>query len=167
MCSSIVTPWHQIKALIKKYIQRQETINLVVVPCNVDIATTEALSMAQEVDPDGDRTIGKKKAPSSLARSRGRPLRYLESPGCNSSVRGTHTLHQIQALFPGKLRGFGVQLYTADGSPSLMVKARCMANIWRFFALLPIVPYFHSQPILDRGGEMPYLLSHNVPKRRN
>lgn len=59
MCSSFVTPWHQIKALIKKYIQRQETINLVVVPCNVDIATTEALSMAQEVDPDGDRTIGK------------------------------------------------------------------------------------------------------------
>ncbi|XP_072825538.1 interferon-induced GTP-binding protein Mx2-like [Vicugna pacos] len=48
----------QIKALIRKYIRRQETINLVVVPCNVDIATTEALSMAQEVDPDGDRTIG-------------------------------------------------------------------------------------------------------------
>ncbi|XP_008569440.1 PREDICTED: interferon-induced GTP-binding protein Mx2 [Galeopterus variegatus] len=48
----------QVKALIKKYIQRQQTINLVVVPCNVDIATTEALSMAQEVDPDGDRTIG-------------------------------------------------------------------------------------------------------------
>jgi len=37
---------------------------LVVVPCNVDIATTEALSMAQEVDPDGDRTIGKKREPS-------------------------------------------------------------------------------------------------------
>ncbi|KAK2491264.1 hypothetical protein MC885_015717 [Smutsia gigantea] len=48
----------QIKALIRKYIFRQETISLVVVPCNVDIATTEALSMAQEVDPDGDRTIG-------------------------------------------------------------------------------------------------------------
>ncbi|XP_053420801.1 interferon-induced GTP-binding protein Mx2 isoform X2 [Nycticebus coucang] len=48
----------QIKALIKKYIQREQTINLVVVPCNVDIATTEALSMAQEVDPDGTRTIG-------------------------------------------------------------------------------------------------------------
>ncbi|XP_066226246.1 interferon-induced GTP-binding protein Mx2 [Saccopteryx leptura] len=48
----------QIKTLIKKYIQRQQTINLVVVPCNVDIATTEALSMAQEVDPEGDRTIG-------------------------------------------------------------------------------------------------------------
>ncbi|XP_037380819.1 interferon-induced GTP-binding protein Mx2 [Talpa occidentalis] len=48
----------QIKNLIKMYIQRQETINLVVVPCNVDIATTEALSMAREVDPDGDRTLG-------------------------------------------------------------------------------------------------------------
>lgn len=42
----------------------EAAINLVVVPCNVDIATTEALSMAQEVDPDGDRTIGKKKGPS-------------------------------------------------------------------------------------------------------
>uniref|UniRef100_A0A2K5VLE8 MX dynamin like GTPase 1 n=1 Tax=Macaca fascicularis TaxID=9541 RepID=A0A2K5VLE8_MACFA len=49
---------YKIKALIRKYIQRQETINLVVVPSNVDIATTEALSMAQEVDPEGDRTIG-------------------------------------------------------------------------------------------------------------
>ncbi|XP_051047919.1 interferon-induced GTP-binding protein Mx2 [Phodopus roborovskii] len=49
---------HQIKKLIKKYIQKQETINLVVVPSNVDIATTEALSMAREVDPEGDRTIG-------------------------------------------------------------------------------------------------------------
>lgn len=29
-----------------------------VVPCNVDIATTEALKMAQEVDPDGERTLG-------------------------------------------------------------------------------------------------------------
>ncbi|XP_037687373.1 interferon-induced GTP-binding protein Mx1 [Choloepus didactylus] len=48
----------QIKSLIRKYINKQETINLVVVPSNVDIATTEALSMAQEVDPEGDRTIG-------------------------------------------------------------------------------------------------------------
>ncbi|XP_028608383.1 interferon-induced GTP-binding protein Mx1-like [Grammomys surdaster] len=50
---------HKIKQLIRTYIQKQETINLVVVPSNVDIATTEALSMAQEVDPEGDRTIGK------------------------------------------------------------------------------------------------------------
>lgn len=40
------------------YIEKEETINLVVIPSNVDIATTEALRMAQEVDPKGDRTIG-------------------------------------------------------------------------------------------------------------
>ncbi|XP_042315012.1 interferon-induced GTP-binding protein Mx1-like [Sceloporus undulatus] len=48
----------QIKKLIKTFIDRQETINLVVVPSNVDIATTEALKMAQEVDPEGERTLG-------------------------------------------------------------------------------------------------------------
>jgi len=41
-----------------KYIERQETINLVVVACNIDIATTEALKMAQKVDPEGKRTVG-------------------------------------------------------------------------------------------------------------
>ncbi|XP_053471705.1 interferon-induced GTP-binding protein Mx2-like, partial [Ictalurus furcatus] len=48
---------HQIKNLIWKYIEKDQTINLVVVPCNVDIATTEALKMAQEVDPEGKRTL--------------------------------------------------------------------------------------------------------------
>ncbi|XP_042571342.1 interferon-induced GTP-binding protein Mx3-like [Cyprinus carpio] len=47
----------QIKHLIMRYIENQETINMVVVPCNTDIATTEALKMAQEVDPDGKRTV--------------------------------------------------------------------------------------------------------------
>ncbi|KAF3855953.1 hypothetical protein F7725_016676 [Dissostichus mawsoni] len=42
----------------QKFITKQETISLVVVPCNVDIATTEALKMAQEVDPEGERTLG-------------------------------------------------------------------------------------------------------------
>ncbi|XP_048014344.1 interferon-induced GTP-binding protein Mx-like [Megalobrama amblycephala] len=48
---------NQIKSLITKFIKIKETINLVVVPCNTDIATTEALKMAQEVDPEGIRTI--------------------------------------------------------------------------------------------------------------
>uniref|UniRef100_A0A672SHB0 Interferon-induced GTP-binding protein Mx3-like n=1 Tax=Sinocyclocheilus grahami TaxID=75366 RepID=A0A672SHB0_SINGR len=48
----------QIKRLIIKYIEKQETINMVVVPCNIDIATTEALIMAQKVDPEGKRTVG-------------------------------------------------------------------------------------------------------------
>ncbi|XP_064381322.1 interferon-induced GTP-binding protein Mx-like isoform X2 [Dromaius novaehollandiae] len=48
----------QIKKLLKNIICNKETLNLVVVPCNVDIATTEALKMAQEVDPKGERTLG-------------------------------------------------------------------------------------------------------------
>eukprot|EP00058_Branchiostoma_floridae_P023178 XP_002608668.1 hypothetical protein BRAFLDRAFT_58103 [Branchiostoma floridae] len=48
----------QIKDLIKEYIQKDETIILAVVPCNVDIATTEALQMAKDVDPTGSRTLG-------------------------------------------------------------------------------------------------------------
>ncbi|XP_028811048.1 interferon-induced GTP-binding protein Mx1-like isoform X5 [Denticeps clupeoides] len=47
----------QIKRLILSFIEKSETINLVVVPCNVDIATTEALKMAQEVDFEGIRTL--------------------------------------------------------------------------------------------------------------
>ncbi|TRY97236.1 hypothetical protein DNTS_013722 [Danionella cerebrum] len=49
---------NQIKSLIEKFIQRQETISLVVVPSNIDIATTEALKMASKVDPSGKRTLG-------------------------------------------------------------------------------------------------------------
>ncbi|XP_051869301.1 interferon-induced GTP-binding protein Mx3-like [Pristis pectinata] len=46
------------RKLIKNYIEKKETIILVVIPCTVDIATTEALKLAQEVDPDGQRTLG-------------------------------------------------------------------------------------------------------------
>ncbi|KAM9454733.1 interferon-induced GTP-binding protein Mx1-like [Clarias gariepinus] len=47
----------QSKSLIRKFITNQDTIILVVMPCNLDIATTEALKMAQEVDPHGTRTL--------------------------------------------------------------------------------------------------------------
>ncbi|XP_065147943.1 interferon-induced GTP-binding protein Mx isoform X1 [Paramisgurnus dabryanus] len=47
----------QIRRLILKFIEKKETINLVVVPCNVDVATTEALRMAQGVDTNGSRTL--------------------------------------------------------------------------------------------------------------
>ncbi|KAG7463691.1 hypothetical protein MATL_G00179300 [Megalops atlanticus] len=48
----------QIKNMIREFIRKQETISLVVVPANIDIATTEALKMANEVDPQGQRTLG-------------------------------------------------------------------------------------------------------------
>ena len=48
----------QIKRLIKKHIVKGETIILCVIPCTSDITTTEALALAQEVDPEGARTLG-------------------------------------------------------------------------------------------------------------
>ena len=59
----------QIKMLLKKIICCKETLNLVVVPCNVDIATTEALRMAQDVDPSGERTLGEAFLSYKLKRS--------------------------------------------------------------------------------------------------
>uniref|UniRef100_A0A673MT92 Uncharacterized protein n=1 Tax=Sinocyclocheilus rhinocerous TaxID=307959 RepID=A0A673MT92_9TELE len=55
---SIQIFWIAIKDLIEKLIKRQETISLVVVPANIDIATTEALQMAFRVDSTGQRTLG-------------------------------------------------------------------------------------------------------------
>lgn len=90
-----LTPSHiflQIKDLIRKYIQRQETINLVVVPCNVDIATTEALSMAQEVDPEGDRTIGEKREEPENAKWSDMGHVSLES---RRAFMGAHTRRRV------------------------------------------------------------------------
>ncbi|CRJ91682.1 hypothetical protein BN1708_009363, partial [Verticillium longisporum] len=42
-----------VRNMVKKYITDQRTIILAVIPCNVDIATQEVLTMAKEVDPDG------------------------------------------------------------------------------------------------------------------
>lgn len=44
--------------MIQRYIRKPETVILAVVPANVDIVTTEALQMAKEVDPNGERTLG-------------------------------------------------------------------------------------------------------------
>ncbi|XP_046563126.1 interferon-induced GTP-binding protein Mx-like [Haliotis rubra] len=48
----------RIKNMIRQYIERQETIILAVLQCNVDIATCEALKMAKEFDDEGGRTLG-------------------------------------------------------------------------------------------------------------
>lgn len=47
----------QIKALVLKYIQNPNSIILAVTPANTDVATSEALKMALETDPDGLRTL--------------------------------------------------------------------------------------------------------------
>ncbi|BFU19786.1 dynamin-1 family protein [Entamoeba histolytica HM-3:IMSS] len=49
---------NQLKQMVLKFIERPNAIILAVTSANVDLATSDALSIAREVDPDGDRTIG-------------------------------------------------------------------------------------------------------------
>lgn len=47
----------QIKNLLVKYIANPNSIILAVTPANTDFATSEALKLARDVDPDGRRTL--------------------------------------------------------------------------------------------------------------
>lgn len=48
----------QIRAMCMQYITNPNAIILSVTPANTDLANSDALKMAREVDPKGDRTIG-------------------------------------------------------------------------------------------------------------
>ena len=47
----------QIRELILKYINNPNSIILAVSPANADMATSESLKFAREIDPDGRRTL--------------------------------------------------------------------------------------------------------------
>lgn len=47
-----------VRAMVKRYIKDSRTIILAVLPSNVDVATQEILTLAEEADPAGDRTLG-------------------------------------------------------------------------------------------------------------
>lgn len=48
---------NQIRNLIIKYISNPNSIILAVTAANTDMATSEAIKMSKEVDPDGRRTL--------------------------------------------------------------------------------------------------------------
>lgn len=48
----------QIKEMILKYINKPNSIILAVTAANTDLANSDGLKMAREVDPEGSRTIG-------------------------------------------------------------------------------------------------------------
>jgi len=48
----------QIRDMLLKYIQKPACIILAVTAANTDLANSDGLKMAREVDPDGTRTIG-------------------------------------------------------------------------------------------------------------
>jgi dynamin 1-like protein len=49
---------NQIRDMILKYISRPNAIILAVTAANTDIANSDGLKMAREVDPEGLRTVG-------------------------------------------------------------------------------------------------------------
>ncbi|KAM9612424.1 dynamin-2 isoform 5-T5 [Morphnus guianensis] len=49
---------YQIKDMILQFISRESSLILAVTPANMDLANSDALKMAKEVDPQGLRTIG-------------------------------------------------------------------------------------------------------------
>ena len=48
----------QVREMILEYIGKENCLILAVSPANVDLATSDALKLAREVDKDGTRTIG-------------------------------------------------------------------------------------------------------------
>lgn len=48
----------QIKGMIMQFIKRESCLILAVTPANTDLANSDALKLAKEVDPQGIRTIG-------------------------------------------------------------------------------------------------------------
>ena len=48
----------QIREMVFMYIEKKNCIILAVTPANTDVATSDALQLAKEVDPEGRRTLG-------------------------------------------------------------------------------------------------------------
>jgi hypothetical protein len=48
----------KVEAMVRRYMENPRSIILAVIPANVDIATQEILTIAEEVDEDGHRTLG-------------------------------------------------------------------------------------------------------------
>ena len=48
----------QIRSMCMQYIKNPNAIILSVTPANTDLANSDALKMARDVDPKGDRTVG-------------------------------------------------------------------------------------------------------------
>lgn len=58
-----------VRQMVHSYIENPRTIILAVIPANTDVATQEILTMAEEVDPKGHRTLGVLTKPVLLTRA--------------------------------------------------------------------------------------------------
>jgi hypothetical protein len=49
---------HELETMARDYVKHENVIILAVTPANADLATSDALRLAREVDPTGERTVG-------------------------------------------------------------------------------------------------------------
>lgn len=71
----------RIREMVLEYIRRPHCLILAVTPANVDLATSDALQLAQVADPEGVRTIGERSARGGLSVAGGVVLRCCGRPG--------------------------------------------------------------------------------------
>lgn len=57
---------YQIKDMILQFISRESSLILAVTPANMDLANSDALKLAKEVDPQGNSSLGQQPLPVVL-----------------------------------------------------------------------------------------------------
>lgn len=87
---------YQIREMILQFISRESSLILAVTPANMDLANSDALKLAKEVDPQG-KTLARE----SSAR------RLLACPGVSG--------HVLLPILPGQCRGTGKKPGTLVG----------------------------------------------------
>lgn len=90
---------YQIKDMILQFISRESSLILAVTPANMDLANSDALKLAKEVDPQGNpepraavpssRCLEHGTCPASLVSSHWRSLRYMATLGKGLLEHGT------------------------------------------------------------------------------
>ncbi|PKS07314.1 hypothetical protein jhhlp_005916 [Lomentospora prolificans] len=61
-----------VRKMVENYVKDRRTIILAVLPSNVDIATQEILSLAEDYDPKGERTLGVLTKPDTITERSGK-----------------------------------------------------------------------------------------------
>ena len=93
-------------------VQGDNAIILAVTPANADLATSDALHLAREVDPAGDRTIGKHDLTkrmhmlfwcSSTRQSQILRILILSAPNCSAERLSCILFHPICSINPDSL----------------------------------------------------------------
>ena len=113
--------------MVRRFIQNERTIILAVLPANVDIATQEILSMAKEVDIEGQRTLGVLTKPDLVDKgAEGDIIRLVQGRKhklrlgfCLVRNRGQH-----EANISTKERHFNEMSFFSNGPFSVIAKDR-------------------------------------------